>query len=99
MFNARTADAPATLLCRCWNKRFDSRSKTRNSLPLRLARCQWRSGPRFLPRVFDNPEYNERIFPKRGTMDNVTLIRVVAGILAVVVFVILVLRMRKKAPR
>jgi len=32
-------------------------------------------------------------------MDNVTLIRVVAGILAVVVFVILVLRMRKKAPR
>jgi len=32
-------------------------------------------------------------------MDNITLILVVAGILAVVVFVILVLRMRKKAPR
>jgi hypothetical protein len=32
-------------------------------------------------------------------MDNVTLIRVVAGILAVVVIVILVFRMKKKAPR
>lgn len=32
-------------------------------------------------------------------MDSVTLIRVVAGILAVIVFVILVFRMRKKAPR
>jgi hypothetical protein len=32
-------------------------------------------------------------------MDNVTLIRVVAGILAAVVFVILLLRMKKKAPR
>lgn len=29
-------------------------------------------------------------------MDNVTLIRVVAGVLAVVVFVLLVLRMKKK---
>jgi hypothetical protein len=32
-------------------------------------------------------------------MDNITLIRVVAGALAVVVFVVLVFRMRKKAPR
>jgi hypothetical protein len=32
-------------------------------------------------------------------MDNVTLIRVVSGILAVVVLVILVYRMKKKAPR
>ena len=32
-------------------------------------------------------------------MDNVTLIRVVAGVLAVVVLVILLLRMKKKAPR
>jgi hypothetical protein len=32
-------------------------------------------------------------------MDNVTLIRVVAGVLAGVVFVILVFRMKKKAPR
>ena len=32
-------------------------------------------------------------------MDNVTLIRVVSGVLAVVVFVILVYRMKKKAPR
>lgn len=32
-------------------------------------------------------------------MDNVTRIRVVAGILAVVVFVILLLRTKKKAPR
>ncbi len=32
-------------------------------------------------------------------MNNVDLIRVVAGILAVVVFVVLVFRMRKKAPR
>ena len=32
-------------------------------------------------------------------MDNVTLIRVVAGVLAVVVFVVLVFRMKKKAPR
>jgi hypothetical protein len=34
-----------------------------------------------------------------GKMDNVTLIRVVAGILAVVVVVILGFRMKKKAPR
>jgi hypothetical protein len=33
------------------------------------------------------------------SMDNVTLIRVVAGVLAVVVLVILLLRMKKKAPR
>jgi hypothetical protein len=32
-------------------------------------------------------------------LDNVTLIRVVAGILAVVVVVILGFRMKKKAPR
>ncbi len=32
-------------------------------------------------------------------MDNVTLIRVVAGILAVVVGIILVYRMKRKAPR
>lgn len=32
-------------------------------------------------------------------MDNVTLIRVVAGILAVVVVVILIFRSKKKAPR
>ena len=32
-------------------------------------------------------------------MDNVTLIRVVAGILAVVVAIILVYRMKRKAPR
>jgi hypothetical protein len=32
-------------------------------------------------------------------MDNVTLIRVVAGVLAVVVLVILIFRMKKKAPR
>ena len=32
-------------------------------------------------------------------MDNVTLIRVVAGIMAAVVFVVLVYRMKKKAPR
>ncbi len=32
-------------------------------------------------------------------MDNVTLIRVVAGVLAVVVAIVLILRMRKKAPR
>jgi hypothetical protein len=32
-------------------------------------------------------------------MDNVTLIRVVAGILALVVVLILVFRMKKKAPR
>jgi hypothetical protein len=32
-------------------------------------------------------------------MDNVTLIRVVSGIMAVVVFIILVYRMKKKAPR
>lgn len=31
-------------------------------------------------------------------MDNITLIRVVAGILAVVVLVILIFRMKKKAP-
>ncbi|MCU1269427.1 MAG: hypothetical protein JWN74_721 [Acidobacteriaceae bacterium] len=32
-------------------------------------------------------------------MDNVTLIRVVSGVLAVVVFFTLVYRMKKKAPR
>ena len=32
-------------------------------------------------------------------MDNVTLIRVVSGIFAVVVLVILIYRMKKKAPR
>jgi hypothetical protein len=32
-------------------------------------------------------------------MDNVTLIRVVSGILAVIVFITLVYRMKKKAPR
>jgi len=32
-------------------------------------------------------------------MDNVTLIRVVSGILAVVVLIALVYRMKKKAPR
>ena len=32
-------------------------------------------------------------------MDNVTMIRVVSGILAVVVVVILIYRMKKKAPR
>jgi hypothetical protein len=32
-------------------------------------------------------------------MDNVTMIRVVSGILAVVVLVILIYRMKKKAPR
>ena len=32
-------------------------------------------------------------------MDNVTLIRVVSGILAVVVFVTLIYRMKKKSPR
>src|SRR5712664_4169146 len=32
-------------------------------------------------------------------MDNVTLIRVVAGVLAFVVFIILLFRMKKKAPR
>jgi hypothetical protein len=32
-------------------------------------------------------------------MDNVTLIRVVSGIMAVVVFFILVYRMKKRAPR
>lgn len=32
-------------------------------------------------------------------MDNVTVIRVVSGVLAVVVVVILIYRMKKKAPR
>ena len=32
-------------------------------------------------------------------MDNVTLIRVVSGVLAVVVLIILIYRMKKKAPR
>ncbi len=32
-------------------------------------------------------------------MDNVTLIRVISGILAVVVLFILIYRMKKKAPR
>ncbi len=36
---------------------------------------------------------------KGDKMDNVTLIRVVAGVLAVVVVLILVFRMKKKAPR
>ena len=36
---------------------------------------------------------------EENALDNVTLIRVVAGVLAVVVFLILVFRMRKKAPR
>lgn len=32
-------------------------------------------------------------------MDNVTLIRIVSGILAVVVLIILIYRMKKKAPK
>jgi len=32
-------------------------------------------------------------------MDNITLIRVVSGVLAAVVLVILIYRMKKKAPR
>lgn len=36
---------------------------------------------------------------KRGSMDNVTVIRVIAGILAAFVFVILIFRIKKKAPR
>lgn len=32
-------------------------------------------------------------------MDNVTMIRVVSGILAMVVLVVLIYRMKKKAPR
>jgi hypothetical protein len=32
-------------------------------------------------------------------MDNVTLIRVIAGVLAAVVLVMLIYRMKKKAPR
>jgi len=32
-------------------------------------------------------------------MDNVTLIRVVAGVLAVTVLIILIVRMKKRAPR
>jgi hypothetical protein len=32
-------------------------------------------------------------------MDNVTLIRVIAGILAVCTFVVLIYRMKKKAPK
>jgi hypothetical protein len=32
-------------------------------------------------------------------MDKVTLIRIVAGVLAVVVFVMLLFRLKKKAPR
>jgi hypothetical protein len=32
-------------------------------------------------------------------MDNVTLIRVVAGVLAVAVLLILIVRMKKRAPR
>jgi hypothetical protein len=39
------------------------------------------------------------IRPERGTMDEGTLIRIVAGVLAVVVFVILLFRLKKKAPR
>lgn len=35
----------------------------------------------------------------RINLDNVTLVRIIAGILSVVVFVILVFRMKKKAPR
>jgi hypothetical protein len=36
---------------------------------------------------------------ERLTMDNVTLIRVVAGVLAVVVAFVLIYRMKKRAPR
>jgi hypothetical protein len=32
-------------------------------------------------------------------VDNVTVIRIVAGVLAIVVFVILLFRMKKRAPR
>jgi len=32
-------------------------------------------------------------------MDNITLIRVVSGVLAVVVLVVLIFRMKKRAPR
>jgi hypothetical protein len=32
-------------------------------------------------------------------MDNITLIRVVAGVLAVAVLLILIIRMKKRAPR
>ncbi len=35
----------------------------------------------------------------RANLDSVTLIRIISGILAVVVFVILLFRMKKKAPR
>ncbi len=34
-----------------------------------------------------------------NNLDNVTLIRIVAGVLAIIVFVILVFRMKKKVPR
>jgi hypothetical protein len=37
--------------------------------------------------------------PTENKLDNVTLIRVVAGLLAIVVFVILVFRLKKKTPR
>jgi len=37
--------------------------------------------------------------PWRTKLDNILLIRVLAGVLAAVVFVILVFRMKKKAPR
>jgi len=44
--------------------------------------------------------YSARVRRHKGeSMDNVTLIRVVAGILAVIVFVILIFRMKRKAPR
>jgi hypothetical protein len=38
-------------------------------------------------------------YTKGLTMDNVTLIRVVSGILAVVVLVVLIYRMKKRVPR
>jgi len=36
---------------------------------------------------------------EENKMDNVTLVRVVAGIVAVVILVALIYRMKKKAPR
>lgn len=43
--------------------------------------------------------FNVQISFIGGEMDNVTVIRVVSGILAAIIFVILVLRMRKKTTR
>lgn len=46
------------------------------------------------------PTHPETSFPKgEFSVDNVTLIRIVAGVLAVVVFVTLVFRMKKKGSR